>query len=318
MKKVLEIFAISVSFLCSLALIVIIFSDVEILAPEEQEKLKEGKLFWQWESPYGALSMHYIEKGEGSKHILLLHGFRAHTYTWRYLIEPLAEAGYHVWAIDLIGYGLSDKPTHVIYNIDFFCQQIHAFMEAQRISKAHFIGNSMGGGLALFTAIHHPERIHSLTLLSALGYPLDLPFYVCIGRHISSVWAPFLGPKMVKYCLKQIMFNEKLITDEQVDAYALPYRLPNGIHSSLLTLQQMDNQRLIEMGKNYASLSHPMLIIWGEHDTLIPVSHYENFLKDFPHANHLLITNCGHIPQEERPQEVVSSILSFLNNFFYK
>lgn len=312
-KKILAIFATLTGLLWMTLVVLFIATDIQILAPEEQQKLKEGKQFWEWRSAYGPLAMHYIEKGAGSRHLLFLHGFRAHSYTWKALMDPLAKAGYHVWSIDLIGYGLSDKPDNVIYSVDFFVQQVHAFMEAQSISQAHLIGNSMGGGLALSLALAHPHCVSSLTLLSALGYPLDLPLYISLGRHINQIWIPFLGPQMVKYCLKQIVFNGELVTDEQVEAYSLPYRFPGGVAASLLTLQKFDNQRLVEMGQHYASLTYPILIIWGDHDILIPVSHYEKFLKDFPHAERLLIANCGHIPQEEAPEQVLTALLPFLN-----
>lgn len=312
MKKALWAIAILVSLLWVTGVVLFVSTDIQILEPEEQHKLKEGKFFWEWHSAYGPLAMHYIEKGKGSDHILLLHGFRAHSYTWKALMEPLAEKGYHVWAIDLIGYGLSDKPDHAVYSVDFFVQQIQAFMEAKEITKAHLVGNSMGGGLALFLALAHPTRVNSLILLSALGYPLDIPLYLSLAKHISQIWAPFLGPTMIRHCLKQVVYNDKHVTDEQVEAYSLPYRFPGGVAASLLTLQKFDNRRLVEMRQHYPSLIYPTLIIWGDHDTLIPISHYEKFLQDFPHAERLLITNCGHIPQEEAPQQVLVTLLEFL------
>lgn len=312
MRKVLWIITIFAALLWMMLIVLFIFTDIQILGPEEQQKFKEGKLFWKWHSPHGPLAMHYIEKGEGTRHLLLLHGFRAHSYTWRSLIDPLAKAGYHVWAIDLIGFGLSDKPDQGAYNVEFFVQQVNAFMDAQGIAKAHLVGNSMGGGLALSIALAHPNRVNSLILLSALGYPLDLPLYLSIGRHISQIWIPFLNPTMVRQSLKQIVYQKDKISDEQVEAYSLPYRFPGGLTASLLTLRNFDNQRLVEMGQHYATLPYPILVIWGDHDTLIPVSHYEKFLHDFPHAERLLITNCGHIPQEEAPQEVLAAVLAFL------
>jgi pimeloyl-ACP methyl ester carboxylesterase len=314
MRKLLWLVVTGIGLIWIVGIILFISTDLQILQLEDQQKLKEGKSFWEWPSPHGEVAMHYVEKGTGSKHILFLHGFRAHTYTWKHLLEPLAQAGYHVWAIDLIGYGLSDKPDNAIYSVDFFVQQVESFMEAKGISKAHLVGNSMGGGLALNIALDHPQRVHSLTLLNALGYPLDLPLYISLGRHISQVWAPFLGPRVIRQCLKQIVFNAENVTDEQVDAYCLPYRFPGGISASLLTLQQFDNQRLITMSQHYATLSYPLVVIWGDHDTLIPVSHYEKFRKDFPQAECLLIANCGHIPQEEAPKEVLAALLSFLQN----
>ncbi len=314
MRKLLWIIATGVGIIWMFVILLSVSTDIQILEPEEQQKLKEGKLFWEWSSPYGPLAMHYVEKGEGSRHVLLIHGFRAHTYTWKYLIDPLAQAGYHVWAIDLIGYGLSDKPDNAIYNVDFFVQQVDAFMEAKGILQAHLVGNSMGGGLALNLALDYPHRVASLVLISALGYPLDLPLYISLGRHISQIWAPFLGPRMVRRCLYEIVCNPELVTEEEVEAYCLPYRFPGGITASLLTLRQFDNQRLMDMSHRYPALKYPTLIIWGDRDWLVPVKHYEKFIEDFPHAQHLLIANCGHIPQEEFPQEVLNAVLTFLQS----
>lgn len=313
MKKILWIIASFFGVLGIVAIALFVVTEIRILDPEEQQKLKEGKSFWEWPSDYGPLNMHYIEKGQGSNHIIFLHGFRSHSYTWKDLIDPLADAGYHVWAIDLVGFGLSDKPEAANYNVDFFRDQVDAFMQAKGIAKMHMVGNSMGGGLALILALAHPHQIQSLVLLNALGYPLEMPLYLYLAKHASQFWAPFLGPTMVRLCLKQIVYHPDQVTDEQVEAYSLPYRFPGGITASISTLQRFDNQRLAEMCCQYASLStSPILIIWGDHDNLIPVSHYEKFLKDFPHADKVLINQCGHIPQEENPQAVLAAILPFL------
>lgn len=288
-------------------------TDLQMLELEEQIKLMQGKRFWEWHSPEGTFAMHYVEKGEGPNHILLLHGFRAHTYTWRFLIDPLAKAGYHVWAIDLIGFGLSDKPEHVPYNSDFFIDQLRAFMDAKGISKAHFVGNSMGGGLALNLAISDPLLVSSLSLLNALGYPHDLPWMVSVCRYIRQIWTPLLGPRMVRETMKSIVYDQRNITDEQVEAYSLPYRLPGGIMATLLTLQQFDNQKIVSMVKQYSS-TQPMLVIWGEQDCQLPFNHFEKFITDFPNARKLLIPQCGHLPQEESPHEVLSTLLEFLKH----
>lgn len=305
------------AFICYLAWVIgltlFISTDLQFFDSEQQEQAKEGKLFWEWSSPHGHLNVHYLEKGDGPNHVILLHGFRAHTFTWKKIINHLAAAGYHVWALDLIGYGLSDKPDNLPYTFEFFTEQIHDFMKEKGISQAHIAGSSMGGGLALNLAIDFPDRVKSLTLISALGYPLDIPLYLSICRHISQIWAPFLGPTSIRSCLKEIVYDENDVSDEQVEAYCLPYQFNGGITATLLTMRKFDNQQLIEMGRHYPTLKHPISIIWGDHDTLIPLEHYEKFLNDFPHAHRKLITHCGHIPQEERPHEVLASMIEFLH-----
>lgn len=299
--------------MCVLFAISFYSMEMQILSPEEQEKLKEGKTFWNWETPTGNYAMHYVEKGSGPNHVILLHGFRANTFTWRYMIDPLAEAGFHVWAVDLLGFGFSDKPEEVQYTLDFFLDQINAFMEGQDIPKAHFVGSSMGGGLSLWMSLYHPQRINSLTLIGALGYPLDLPIYVSIGKHIGHFWMPFLGPSMVRKGLEQVVYSEDSITPDQIHAYSLPYCFPGGAMASLNTLKNFDNQRLKDLSTRYIrEITYPLLIIWGKQDNLIPFHHFEQFCHDFPKARKMLIPQCGHIPQEEKPEIVQLGIIDFL------
>lgn len=290
----------------------VFFTQTPMLDPVQQQACKEGKLFWNWKTPQGAWTVHYTEHGKGSNHLLLIHGFRANTFTWRHLVTPLAKAGYHVWAIDLIGYGLSDKPQDASYDVSLFVQQVKAFMEAHDIPSAHLIGSSMGGGLALCLALDHPQHVRSLTLISALGYPFDLPMHISLTKHLGPLWVPFVGPLIIRAGLKQIVFDAKAVTDEQVEAYSLPYRLPGGANASWLTLKQFDKQKLVDLSNRFEALFQPLLVIWGDHDSLIPITHYEKFIHDFPSADRLLISNCGHIPQEEKPELVVEAIVRFL------
>ncbi len=288
--------------------------NAKILDSNEQALIKAGKTFWEWDSPYGSYAVHYIEKGIGSKHILFLHGFRANTFTWRHLIDPLAQAGYHVWVIDLLGFGFSDKPSQVPYGLDFFTEQINAFMKGQQISHAHLVGNSMGGGLALGMAVNYPHRVDSLTLIAALGYPLEFSFYLTIGKNFGHLIAPFLGPTLIRKGLEDIVYRKEIITNEQIEAYSLPYRFPGGTHASTMILENFDNQQLLALSQRFSKVFHPILLIWGDRDKLIPMTHYECFIRDFPASDRVLIKNCGHIPQEEAPEEVVTSLIRFLDN----
>jgi len=311
MKKKLMIILLYTTLGLSGLVSLIAFLTVPLLNEEELMNLKANKRFWKWSSQHGLMNVHFIEHGSGDKHILLLHGFRAHTYTWQSLIKPLNEAGYHVWALDLVGFGLSDKPNYVLYNQPFFVDQIKDFMEAHSIPSAHLIGNSMGGALALELALNKPESVDSITLINALGYSLNMPFYIYIFRNMDFIWGPFLNPAIIRECLKGVIFDQKCVTEEQVEAYCLPYRFPGGTESSLLTMRHFDAKKLNEMHLNFSKIKLPILILWGEADTLIPLSHYRHFLEDFPTANTRLIPECGHMPQEEKPQEVAAAFINF-------
>lgn len=294
----------------------LLFQESRQLSEQEQQQLLEGKKIWVWDSPYGPLATHYEEMGQGDRHLFLIHGFRANTFTWRHLIQPLADAGYHVWAIDLIGYGLSAKPSHIPYGIDFFTEHMHAFMADHQIESCCLMGNSMGGGLALNFACSHPEQSACLVLINPLGYPIDIPFYIEATKHWQPIWIPFLVPSVIRLSLYQIVFDPASVSEEQVHAYSLPYRLQGGALATLLTLQNYSNERVLEISKKYPSIQHPALLIWGENDQLLPLKHFERFCRDLPKVESFLIPSCGHIPHEEQPQTVLASILSFLQTAF--
>lgn len=297
-----------------LTLFVLIFSSC--LTPyntKEITGIKKNKTFWSWNSPHGKLDVHYVEMGSGDKHILLIHGFAAHTYTWHYIMEPLAKAGYHVWAIDLVGSGLSDKPIHITYNLELFTSQLKAFLDAKQIPHATLIGNSMGGGVALGMAIEDPQRTDALVLIDALGYPLNLPAHLAIPKTMGSVGQYFFGRWTVKWALQNVMYDHSKITEEQIDAYLFPHMLPGGDVSFIKLLTNFDNEVLKSLSRQYKNIKVPTLIIWGEQDELIPISHLQLFKRDFPNAKTLVIPECGHIPQEECPQPIIEGIIRFLN-----
>lgn len=284
---------------------------MDILKPQKSNKIQKSQFFWSWETPDGILNIHYVEKGTGSKHIMLLHGFASYSYTWRNIIDPLVENGYHVWAIDLLGFGLSDKPEYATYGFDLFISQINEFMNAKQIPKAHFIGNSMGGGLSLGMGIFYSDRVNSLVLIDALGYPFELPYYFKIPKTVGKFGKPFMSQMIVHHILRQVVYDHKKITQDQIEAYILPFKNSGGYEAMVNTLKNFDNWKIEELSQQFRKIQVPIFIIWGDKDTLLPIEQYQNFVQDFPQADHLLIPDCGHIPQEECPEPVISAILNF-------
>lgn len=273
---------------------------------------KEKMSFWNWRSQENTYNVHYIEKGKGDQHIVLLHGYGANTYTWKHQLDVFATQGYHVWAIDLIGFGLSDKPLKTDYTIEIFQKQIIDFMTEHKISKAHLIGNSMGGGLALVLTVSNPDRIASLTVIDPLAYPIDLPFPYSLGKKLGKIVLPFFSRSLVFRTLKQIVYNPEKISSEQIDAYWHPYEMKGGREAALSVLKAFDRNILESWSQLYGRINVPTLILWGERDRWIPVEHLDRLANQIPNSKKILISDCGHIPQEEKPEEVNSVLLDFL------
>jgi pimeloyl-ACP methyl ester carboxylesterase len=314
-KKAIQFFKFCSFLSLCLALLPFLCGCSNSLTSDQIATLKANERFWQWQSSYGTFNIHYVEKGQGTRHVILLHGLAANTYTWHYLTGPLAKAGYHVWSLDLLGYGLSDKPETAAYGLELFTAQIKAFMQDRGIEQAHFIGNSMGGGLALSMAIFHPQNARSLTLIDALGYPLQLPLPLKISRLLGKAMPPLFNNFIMRQALEQIVYDPRTITDKQVAAYSTPLKMPGGKEAFAATLQSFDNEQIEWLSQHYSHIHIPTLLIWGSQDQWIPLSHYQQFLHDFPHTQAMIISNCGHIPQEECPQRVLEAILHFLSQF---
>ena len=106
----------------------------------------------------------YYEAGQGNV-VILIHGLGADSHHWAANIGPLS-SGFHVIALDQIGYGKSDKPV-MRYTVGNFAEYLHGFMEALNIPKASLVGNSLGGWVALDFTIRHPDMVDKLVLVDA-------------------------------------------------------------------------------------------------------------------------------------------------------
>lgn len=284
------------------------------LQAKEDNQLMENQTFWEWNRPEGAYQVHFIERGTGPHHILLIHGFAANSYTWRHQVEALAHAGYHVWTLDLLGFGYSDKPTNIPYGVNLFVSQIDEFMKAKSIASADIVGNSMGGGLALVLAIKYPKKVRSLILIDALAFQIKLPFYFAMPKWLGSLTKPFFGRTMVEWILKDMMNDPKKMTEEQITAYALPLQMQGGKDAFINTLKHADAFDWKQLSSHYNEINIPILIIWGENDRLMPLSYQQRVFQAFPRAQKIIIPHCGHIPQEECPLQVNQAILNFLSS----
>jgi len=111
--------------------------------------------------------LHYTEAGSGPP-IILLHGLGADLRTWR-LVTPVLARRFHVYALDQLGFGQSEKPQ-ISYRVGTLVDSLNGFLAAVRIDKASVVGNSLGGWVAAMFAATHPERLDKLVLVDAAGY----------------------------------------------------------------------------------------------------------------------------------------------------
>ena len=126
----------------------------------------------------GDINYHYQEFVGPGDNIFLLHGFSSSTYTWEKVAARLNAQGYHVWAMDMKGFGWSDKPKGASYDPVSLMEDVNAWMDAMDLNNVVFVGNSLGGAIAVLMAAEHPEKIDGLVLIDASGYPKKDLYYL--------------------------------------------------------------------------------------------------------------------------------------------
>jgi pimeloyl-ACP methyl ester carboxylesterase len=266
---------------------------------------------------YQDLKINYYEAGQG-RPVLLLHGFGACAYSWRFLAPALARE-HRVIALDLKGCGLSDKPRDGKYAVSDQADMVAAFIKARELHDLAVVGHSMGGAVALLTYFQvqrqDPARLRRLVLIDSAGYPQKLPWFIWLAR------LPLVDPLLSRLLsarfaaalvLKKCFYDKDKVTAEMVDTYAFYGSLPGAREAVLETARQIVPADWAAVTARYKTINIPVLIIWGEEDTVVPLQVGRHFRRDIPDSQLVVIPNCGHIPPEEDPGETTRLVEGFL------
>lgn len=266
----------------------------------------------------GDLRIAYRKGGTGNKAVILIHGLCSMVYTWKDVFESIA-ARHRVIALDLKGYGASDKPSGE-YGFDAQAEVVLRLMDELSIERAVVVGNSMGGAIALRMAARWPERVTRLVLISPVVYSshrrsmlvrLVLSWNGRLGREIAFHVLRLLVclPSFMESRMRRVYGLPCIITPERVTAYDTLIRDPGFQRAIAATLQKWD-LRVVERGLHL--VHQPALVIWGERDRIVSPFFGDLLVRDLPHAE-LKLLPCGHAPQEEMPAEVAQLINDFLS-----
>ncbi len=257
---------------------------------------------------------HYTEYPGPGQDIFLLHGFASSTYTWEKVALILQGKGYHVWALDMKGFGWSDKPEKADYAPMQLMEEVNAWMDKMGLRKVVFVGNSLGGAIAWNMALVHPEKVKKLVLIDAAGFMHKMPVPVRLAGlpGAAGVARLFFGRWAIQDTLKQVYFDPASITAEQIDAYYNRLRTENALGALTALGRSISTISSEEYALRIPEIQVDTLIIWGRDDAWIPLEDGFKFKEALPNATLEVIPFCGHIPQEEKPEETAHLIIDFL------
>jgi len=260
----------------------------------------------------------YVVKGEGEP-LLLIHGYGAGSWVWEKQMDILSK-NYKVYALDIIGYGFSDRPR-IEYTPETYIHFLRDFMDGLGIERAALIGNSMGGGIAWAMAALFPKRVKRLILIDCvppdvlnqvrnesfrtLAVVKDIPFlpYLVIASR---------SKRSVKAVLQECLFDRRLITPTLLNRQWELIRFKGSTWVLYSTLKHAKDTS--KMGDYLSLINHPTLLIWGERDLVFPPSVGESLHQAIKGSKLHIIKRSGHIPMWETPEEVNQIILNFLKD----
>jgi 4,5:9,10-diseco-3-hydroxy-5,9,17-trioxoandrosta-1(10),2-diene-4-oate hydrolase len=266
----------------------------------------------------GDVNTRYWVQGSQGSTIILIHGLGGFIENWEYNISGLSQ-GHRVYALDLVGFGRSDKPK-IGYSLPNLTEFVKEFMTVQDVDRATLIGLSMGGAIALRFALKNPNQVEKMVLVDSLGLGRDGSIFL---RMMS---LPIIGELLARpsrkgssKILRSIFHNQDLITDQMIEVTYEMSSLPGAQSSFLSTLRstcniwgaKSDTYRPIL--DRLGEIEVPTLIIWGSQDKLLPVSHAHQAKKKLPKAKLHIFDSCGHVPNAEHAEEFNALVTDFLS-----
>lgn len=262
------------------------------------------------------IKIHYLVAGKGDP-ILLIHGFPTSSYLWRNIISDLSKK-HLVIAIDLPGYGNSDKNLEDSYSFRYYNRILTGFLDNLKIDQFTLGVHDLGGPLGLSWMVNNMERVERLILFNTLVYP-NFSWGVKlfgIASMIPGIRDWLTSPGGIKKTLQIGVYNKEHLTDEIYKKYQTPFSDKTSRKVLLKTVQRLSIKGFKEIEEKLPSYTGPVQIIYGTQDKILPKveSTMKRVKEDLPQSNIIAIPNCGHFLQEEAPVEVSASILKFMEN----
>lgn len=277
--------------------------------------------------------MHYIDEGEGDP-VVLLHGNPTWGFLYREMIDPLVHSGRRVIVPDMIGFGLSEKPTREqAHSLDGHVANLTALMRQLNLTRIMLVCHDWGGPTGLSFAMSNPERVRALTIMSTWAWPLPPAEFHTRIFPWRMMHAPLVGPYLLgkhralagRGIYLSVVDRKKFEGSVQaVYEAALPdpaSRLLTWVWPRWIPLDE--NSRALErfqwLEKKLSQCELPTLIIWGREDEVFDAATFsERFKKMLPHAEGPILVTGRHFLQEDSGREIADLIHRFLHSLDQK
>ena len=248
---------------------------------------------------------------DGGPPVMLIHGSGPGVTAWANwrLTMPELARDRRVLAPDMVGFGYTERPADVTYDLNTWVDHAVGFLDAMSLDQVDLVGNSFGGGLSLALAIRHPDRIRRLVLMGAVGVSFE------ITPGLDTVWGYTPSLENMRGLLDIFAYSRQLVTDELAE---LRYQasLRPGVQEAYSAMFPAPRQRWVEAmasdEDDIRAIPHEVLVVHGREDQVIPVSNSLRFAELIERSQLHVFGRCGHWTQIEH----AARFAQLLRNFF--
>jgi pimeloyl-ACP methyl ester carboxylesterase len=252
--------------------------------------------------------------------VLLVHGLLSDSGTWTDDLAPLAARGVRAIAVDLLGHGRSDAPVGP-YRLDDYALMLNGFLDAIEVKTATICGHSLGGAIAVHFGYHFPERVERLVLVAAGGLGREVSFSLRLLSLPGAEWltGAVLGRRRVQLVLRSPRVHRllhltpgRLVNLARIGRTLFRADLRAAFFRSLRGVIGPSGQRGSFLETEYLAAHVPTLLVWAQHDVIIPVAHAHRTHEWLPGSSLLVFTGGGHQPHHRNASEFAEAVASFV------
>jgi pimeloyl-ACP methyl ester carboxylesterase len=254
------------------------------------------------------ISTSYVRLGSGGMPILLLHGFDSSVMEWRRL-QPLLAEGCEIWAVDLLGFGFTERAMGLNFSPVSICDHLHSFWQTMIQRPMVMVGASMGGAAAIDFALKYPQAVEKLVLIDSAGLQQPPKIGKLMFPPLDRLATSFLSSPKIRQGVSKAAYFDAVWASEDARVCAALHLPCVGWQEALIGFTKSGGYG--NFGDLLSEISQPALILWGRQDQILGVKDADRFQQLLPESKLVWIENCGHVPHLEQPQVTAELIRGF-------
>ena len=251
----------------------------------------------------------YVDRGKGPP-VVLVHGFASALDTWNDVAVALEAKGFRVIALDLKGFGWTDRPEGD-YSPGAQAKLVYGLLDQRGVSSAAWVAHSWGASVALAAALQQPKRISRLALYDAWVYEEQLPtmFHWAradgVGEMLFGLWYKERPDDKIT----QAFYDPKLVSEKLVEEVEAALDRPGTVAAALAAVR---GQRYAQIQGKYRTITQPAVLLWGREDAVTTLRFGERLSRELPNAKLIVYPQCGHFPMIEAASASTADLVTFL------